>query len=273
VIAPQPARRFYRIFIAHLNHLVHQLHIEHGGNKTVADTLNLMQSRLMTKQGGDIPGLDRHNANLRLALAEKLADALQRPPAPHARHKRRNIAVHLPPQFMRRLLVMHARIIRVFKLLRHKHPRLLGLHPPHLLDRPANPGRRGREHQLAPQAANQLLALLAHILRHHNPDLIPLEPPHQRDPDARVAGSWLDNDGIGPQPAIALRPLNHGQGNAILDTPARVQKLRLGKDKLAVQTHQRRAPNQIQNIISQHETSADSWPCPRREQARTHPGV
>ena len=104
----------------------------------------------------------------------------------------------------------------------------------------------------APQGANDLLAFFAHALGHDNAHLIALEPADQGHANARVAAGGFDDDRAGTQPAVALGPVEHGQGHAVLDAPAGIEKFRLAVDLLPPQTHQRRVADQFEDVVSEH---------------------
>jgi hypothetical protein len=97
---PSARGRPDRVLVGHLDYLVHQLDIEHGGDESVPDALNLVQAGFVAKQGGHIPGFNRHDADARFVFAEEAADALQGAAAAQAGHESRHVAVHLAPQLM-----------------------------------------------------------------------------------------------------------------------------------------------------------------------------
>ena len=57
---------------------------------------------------------------------------------------------------------------------------------------------------------------------------------------------------------IALGAFDHGQRDAVLDAAARIEELRLGEDGLALEADQRRAADQIENVVCQHVRAEDS---------------
>ena len=123
-VAAQLPGRCDGVFVRHFDHLVDQRNIEHGRDESVADSLNLMQPRLVAQQGGDVLRLDRHDAHVRLVLLQERAHALQRTAAAHARHKAVDPAVHLLPQFAGRVVVVAPWIVGVLELLRNEDSRV-----------------------------------------------------------------------------------------------------------------------------------------------------
>ena len=64
-VAAELPGRLDGVFVGHLDHLVDQRHVEHGGDEAVADALDLVQARLVAQQGGDVLRLDGHDPRRR----------------------------------------------------------------------------------------------------------------------------------------------------------------------------------------------------------------
>jgi hypothetical protein len=61
-----------------------------------------------------------------------------------------------------------------------------------------------------------------HLVWHHQHHPIPLGAAHQGQAQAGIAGGGLDDHAAGPEPAIALGGLDHGDADAVLDGAAGV---------------------------------------------------
>ena len=96
----------------------------------------------------------------------------------------------------------------------------------------------GALHALGPFGQNQLraiglhdlAALHAHGLRHDDDDAVPPGGGHGGQPNSRVAGGGLNDDGAGLQKALGLGVVDHGLGDPVLDRPGGVEVLQLRQD-------------------------------------------
>ena len=87
----------------------------------------------------------------------------------------------------------------------------------------------------APYSAQQALALAAHALRQRQHQVIALGRAHERERDPRVAAGGLhDRRAARLDPAFGLGGLDHRHADAVLDAPARVERLELGEQLDAV---------------------------------------
>ena len=66
-----------------------------------------------------------------------------------------------------------------------------------------------------------------------------------------LVGSTMNR--IGPEPPVPLGPFEHRPGHAVLDAPAGIEKLRLGKNPLALELQERSVADQIENVVGKHD--------------------
>ena len=145
--------------------------------------------------------------------------------------------------------IMDARIVGVLELMRDEDVGIRGGDLAGALDGAGNTVRVGRQLKFGPQSQDEFLAFNAHPLGHDDAHPVTLHPPDQRQADARVTRGGLDDDRVRFQPPVALRPLEHGHSNPVLDAAAGIEELRLGEDPLTVELQQRRIPNKIKNVV------------------------
>ena len=119
--------------------------------------------------------------------------------------------------------------------------------------RTAHALRGRRQLELGPQELEHLAALDRHALGHGQDQAVALGGADEGQGDAGVAGGGLDDHAVGVQPARALRRLDHGQRDAILDRRQRIEELELDQHlgqatrlgRQAVEPHQRRVADRL----------------------------
>ncbi len=115
--------------------------------------------------------------------------------------------------------------------------------------------RTGREDELRAKGLEQLAALHRHRVGHHQRALVALCRGHEGQADAGVAARRFD-DGL-PRFELArlLRFADHGDGDAIFDRGERIEgfqfrsHLRRSGGDDAVEPHERRAPDQLGDVV------------------------
>jgi len=146
---------------------------------------------------------------------------------------------------------VNGRVGRILELLRDER---LGKLPGQLLrlfDGAAHPQGAGGQDQLGPVGLQEIPALDAHGVRHHQDHLVALGGRGKGQGDAGVAAGGLDDHGVLVELAFPLRRLEHGEPDAVLDAPGRVEVLQLAVDLGAglvgdpVEAEQRRVPDQL----------------------------
>ena len=129
---------------------------------------------------------------------------------------------------------------------------------------PAMPSLSGTRIRSAPRALMSFFRSSLISFRHNDPHAVAHEPADQSQTDAGITAGRLADDRVGLQFAVALGSFQHGQRHAILDTAARVKKLRLGENPLALEPQQRRVTDQFENIVCKH------WPPAKAPRLYTH---
>src|SRR5918999_689662 len=153
---------------------------------------------------------------------------------PHPRHEVRDQAARLAPQLRARGAVMSLRVGHVAVLVGLEAAGdLLGQPVGHPVVGLGRLGRHvgGRHHDLDAVRAQQVDLLLGHLVRHDGDHPVALERGRHREAGAGVAARGLDDRAAGLQLAVALRGLDQGERRAVLDRPARVERLHLRDDR------------------------------------------
>ena len=210
-----------------------------------------MESRLLTKQGGDILRLSRNNLAVRVLLQKILSYSLQGAAASYARYIDINFLTQLLCQFDCCRSIVHIGICRILELLRHIVIRGRGSNFQSLVHRAGNTQLRICQHELRSERADDFLSLLTHVLRHDNDHAIAFANTAERKPDSCISGSRLNDRHPGSQLSVFLRLLYHIECDPVFNTAARIQELRFGKNLKPgrlLQADERCVSDQIQNI-------------------------
>jgi hypothetical protein len=111
------------------------------------------------------------------------------------------------------------------------------------------------DHHLGAVGTEQADLLLAHLVGHDEYAAVALERGRDGEPVAGVPRGRLDDRPARAQQAATLGVLDHRQADAILDAPARIERLHLGEDERAqprgdlAQTHQRGVPHRVEDAV------------------------
>src|SRR5262249_53559253 len=88
---PNPSRAapgcLDRFFVGYREDLIEQLTVEHRRHESGPDALDAVGTRWSAGEYGRAPRLDRDHQELRVALAQELADPRDRAPGPDPRHQ------------------------------------------------------------------------------------------------------------------------------------------------------------------------------------------
>ena len=87
------------------------------------------------------------------------------------------------------------------------------------------------QHQLGTERAQNLPPLDRHGVGHHDDEAIAAGGGNGCEPDARIPGGRLDDDGILRQDPARLGVIQHGACHAVLDRSRWVQTLRFGEER------------------------------------------
>ena len=256
LLTGQAARHGEGLVVGHLDDLVDQLRLQHGGHKARADALNLVRAGSAAGEHVAVRGLDGHGPEARLARLDVLADAGQRAAGADAGDENVRLAIGVVPYLRAGGLKVDLRVCGVVELLQDEAVGRLALQLLGLGDGALHAVRARRQNNLRAVGEQQNAALHAHRLRHGEDDAVSLDRGHKRQADAGVAAGGLDQHGFaGLDLAIALGGLDHGQADAVLHAAGRVAALQLGDygggGSLGdpVQLNQRCAADQIRDFL------------------------
>ena len=97
---------------------------------------------------------------------------------------------------------------------------------------------RGRQDDLGAEGLEQAAAFEAHALGHGDDELVAAGGAGEGQADAGVAAGRLDDDRVLGDLAVALAGVDHGDADAVLDRPERIEVLHLGDNgRLGVADH------------------------------------
>ena len=128
----------------------------------------------------------------------------------------------------------------------------------------------GGEHEFGPVGAQQRPALLAHGLGHGDDDAVAPCGADHRERDAGVAARALDDGAAGLQRARRLRRIDDADAESVLHAGRGVVELELrehgrgGAVGHAVQSHERRATEDLGDVVEDLGHGASSRVCKRR---------
>ena len=113
---------------------------------------------------------------------------------------------------------------------------------------------------LGAEAFEEAAALDGHVFGHGEDEAIALHRGDHGEPNAGIAGGRLDDGRAGPEGSRALRVLDHGEGDAVLDGAAGIHALELPVDSGgafghdAVETDEGRGSDEVEDGVG------DLWP-------------
>ena len=172
---------------------------------------------------------------------------------PHADDEGVEAAADRVEDLQRGRLPVRLGVRRVLELLGHEILRMLAEELAGGVHRARHPLDRRREVELGAEARQEALPLDAHVVRHRQDQPVALDRRRHRQADAGVAAGGLDDRRARLQEAASLGVIEHGDGDAVLDAPAGVQRLELCHDDRpvwlgqAVQPNHRRPPDQLED--------------------------
>ena len=204
--------------------------------------------------------LHAHDADIRALLLEEAARTGQGAAGADARHEHVHLAFGILPDLGAGGAVMGAGVGRVFKLAQHQRAGDL----PRQRFRPVHgalhAGRAGRQNDLCAVGRQQLAALHAHGLGHDEHGAVASGRRHGGQADAGVARGGLDNGRAGLKNAPLLRVEDHAQGDAVLGAAGGFCRSSLARSRaerprffrVILQSHQRRAADELRHILIDH---------------------
>ncbi|MPM98441.1 hypothetical protein SDC9_145627 [bioreactor metagenome] len=214
-----------------------------------------MRTFLPTGQHRRGIGLDGDDLDARLAGLQHFADTGHRAAGTDAGDEDIDLAVGVAPDFLRRRVAVDFRVGRVLELLRDEVFRIAVGQCPGLGDGAAHAFRTRRQNQFRPVGLEQQLALAAHRFGHGEGALDAARGADHGQADAGVAGSRFEYHGIRPDLAGGDGGVEHGDGDAILDTVAGIEEFQLGDDggaaagSNAIELDERRVADQFGDVV------------------------
>src|SRR5690606_11463104 len=200
--------------------------IEHGRHEAGPDPLLAVRARLPAGEDGALGGLDGHDVDLRLALAQVSARSGDRASRSDAGDEDVHAPLRVLPDLRARRAVMDGRVVGVVELARH--PRAVAEALADLfrtLDRAPHPSRAfGQDHDPA-QRSQHVAPLDGHGVRHGEDAAEAEGRCGEGDADPRVAARRLHDHLPGSELTPLDRGFQHGDPDAVLDRIVRVEPL------------------------------------------------
>jgi len=211
----------------HLDDLVDDLGVEHGGDEAGADALELVRAGGTAGEDGRTGGLDGDDLHAGLAGLQHLADAGDGAAGADAGNHEVNLTVGVVPDFLGGRLAVDLGIVGVGELLEDDAVGDLLVKFLGLGDGALHALRSFGEDEFGAENLEELAALKGHRLGHGEDELEAVGGGDEGQGDASVTGGGLDERGALID-AAGLEGLDdHGVADAVLHAGERIEELEL----------------------------------------------
>ena len=210
------------------NHLVDRRGVVGRGDETGTNTLQAVWARAIAREDGGSVGLDGDDADRRVMRLQSASGSADRSARSGARHEKGHLAGGVAPDLLGGRALMGGGIGGVGELPEDNGALDLASQFLGPSDGAVHALGAGCQLDVGTHGTQEVAPFETHRFRHGEDGSVALEAGDPGQADARVAAGRLDDGGTGPQEALPLRVLDHGEGDAVFHAAARVETFQFG---------------------------------------------